>query len=106
MVCEWIGNSPLTAAKHYLQVTDEHFKQAVQNPVQKSAAPACIRSQEDNTNGPKSAICGPVRGDAKSCNDKDLERLGAGGFEPPKANANGFTARPLWPLGYTPLSFI
>ena len=28
--------------------------------------------------------------------------MGAGGFEPPKANANRFTACPLWPLGYTP----
>ena len=29
-------------------------------------------------------------------------RMGAGGFEPPKAYANRFTACPLWPLGYTP----
>ena len=25
VVCKWIGNSQLVAAKHYLQVTDEHF---------------------------------------------------------------------------------
>ncbi len=30
VVCEWIGNSQLVAQKHYLQVTDEHFKKAVQ----------------------------------------------------------------------------
>ena len=29
-------------------------------------------------------------------------RMGAVGFEPTKALANGFTARPLWPLGHTP----
>ena len=41
VVCQWIGNSQAVAAKHYLQVTDEHFlqasKQAVQNPVQQVA---------------------------------------------------------------------
>ncbi len=34
VVCQWIGNSPQVAAKHYLQVTEDHFKKAVQNPVQ------------------------------------------------------------------------
>ena len=29
--------------------------------------------------------------------------VGRGGFEPPKANADGFTARSLWPLGHRPL---
>ena len=28
VVCQWIGNSQPVAAKHYLQVTDEHFQQA------------------------------------------------------------------------------
>ena len=37
VVCNWIGNSPKVAAKHYLQVTEEHFKKAVQNPVQSTA---------------------------------------------------------------------
>ena len=29
--------------------------------------------------------------------------VGRGGFEPPKAYADGFTARSLWPLGHRPL---
>ena len=29
VVCRWIGNSQPIAAKHYLQVTDEHFSRAV-----------------------------------------------------------------------------
>lgn len=29
VVCAWIGNTPKVAAEHYLQVTDEHFAQAV-----------------------------------------------------------------------------
>jgi hypothetical protein len=28
VVCAWMGNSQLVAAKHYLQVTDEHFRAA------------------------------------------------------------------------------
>jgi len=28
VVCAWIGNSQAVAAKHYLQVTDEHFERA------------------------------------------------------------------------------
>ncbi|MHC4993858.1 MAG: hypothetical protein ACYTGQ_02285 [Planctomycetota bacterium] len=40
VVTAWIGNSELVAAKHYLQVTDEHFlrataKEAAQNAAQK-----------------------------------------------------------------------
>lgn len=37
VVVAWLGNSQLVAAKHYLQVTNDHFKQAVQaaqNPAQ------------------------------------------------------------------------
>jgi hypothetical protein len=29
VVCAWMGNSQLVAAKHYLQVTDKHFTKAV-----------------------------------------------------------------------------
>ena len=37
VVCDWIGNSAAVAAKHYLQVTDEHFEKAAQNPAQYDA---------------------------------------------------------------------
>ena len=37
VVCQWIGNSQPIAAKHYLQVTDDHFSKAVRNPVQLTA---------------------------------------------------------------------
>ena len=30
VVCKWLGNSQPVAAKHYLQVTDEHFEKAVE----------------------------------------------------------------------------
>jgi len=32
MVCVWIGHSRVIAREHNFQVTDEHFRQAAQNP--------------------------------------------------------------------------
>ncbi len=44
VVCEWIGNSAAIAAKHYLQVTDDHYQQASEkaahNPAQYDAVTA------------------------------------------------------------------
>lgn len=37
VVCEWIGNSQPVAARHYLRVTENDFKKAVQIPVQQPA---------------------------------------------------------------------
>jgi integrase len=37
VVCAWLGNSPKIAQRHYLQVTDEHFQKAAQNPAQYEA---------------------------------------------------------------------
>lgn len=41
VVCAWIGNSQPIAAKHYLQVTDDHFAKAAQNPAQTTRADEC-----------------------------------------------------------------
>jgi len=30
VACQWIGNSQVIAATHYLQVTDNHFAEAVE----------------------------------------------------------------------------
>ncbi len=37
VVCRWMGNSVKVAQKHYLQTTEEHYKKAVQNPVQQAS---------------------------------------------------------------------
>jgi len=58
VVCAWMGNSQLVAAKHYLQVTDDHFLMAtgrdnpVQNPMQHAIAPVCgeARAEMRDTN--------------------------------------------------------
>lgn len=38
VVCEWIGNTPEVARRHYLQVTEEHFKKATSNPTSHTRA--------------------------------------------------------------------
>jgi len=37
LVCQWIGNSERVAAKHYLQVTDEHFRLATMTDAERVA---------------------------------------------------------------------
>ena len=85
VVCEWIGNSQPIAAKHYLQVTDEHYRQAVQNPVQQSSATSAVAG-----NGPQEQKTGQAgRGDntqlqgvAGDSTNRDISMVGATGLEP------------------------
>lgn len=77
VVCEWLGNSRAVAADHYLQVTDQHFETAVNNPVNKAAqnpaqylhASCRTYTQQEFTDPPKtlgnSTPCNLVRVPAK-----------------------------------------
>ncbi len=55
VVCAWIGNSEDVAKLHYLQVTDQHFEKAVQNPVQsmhgtpRQDSPRVNKANSENT---------------------------------------------------------
>ena len=82
VVCAWIGNSPRIAAKHYLQVTDDHFSKAVQNPVQYPAASGRMASQDEPTGNVESAFCGPMRKDASDCKCSQSQHLPPRGLEP------------------------
>ncbi len=82
VVCAWIGNSQAVAMKHYLQVTDEHFRQAVRNPVQQPAASARNGLQPAQGDSGEPAICGSLRGIADTCKDADTTRVGDTGLEP------------------------
>jgi len=75
VVCAWIGNSPAVAAKHYLQVTDEHFSKAVHFPVQYDAAEERIESRSDTEDDRN-----PVKDAPNECR-KRLS-LGDTGLEP------------------------
>src|SRR5262249_37612379 len=43
VVCAWIGNTEMIAAKHYLQVTQAHYEQAAQIPAQSGMKRGCQR---------------------------------------------------------------
>lgn len=56
VVCAWLGNSKAIAAKHYLQVTDDHYARAVGAIVKtadQSAANALHPKRESEGNGEK-----------------------------------------------------
>ena len=68
VVCEWIGNTAAVAAKHYLQVTDEHYRQAleatkgaVHNPVQQPQETGRKARQQETQNPGISGVCEPLR---------------------------------------------
>ncbi len=50
VVCEWIGHSATVAAKHYLQVTDDHFAKAAQNPAHNTTQPVGIERNTSEQN--------------------------------------------------------
>ncbi len=98
VICSWIGNSPQVAAKHYLQVTEEHFARAtgigvkktsqkavqktVHNPVQTvhdgriQAMPA--KTPENRKRLPDKSW----QNDATPCKSRGLHRLPPRGLEP------------------------
>ena len=93
VVCEWIGNSAPVAAKHYLQVTDEHYRraaemesraesaaQAVQNPMQQPAALSRRHSQQKPQPLPGRGF---VRSLATPCGSAQHATVGPEGVEPP-----------------------
>ena len=66
-----------------LQVTDKHFIQAVQNPVQQPAARARTALQSANIDAKEDVFCGLMREEADLGEFLEPVKVGAGGFEPP-----------------------
>jgi hypothetical protein len=79
VVCSWIGNSEAIAKKYYLQVTDEHFEKAVQNPVQQAHVMGCNDSQADSTAHEKSP---DLQGSATHCDSVQESKVEDRGLEP------------------------
>ena len=78
-VCQWIGNSQPIAAKHYPQVTDDHFKKAVRNPVQQPAVLPRMGSQSDLA---LSTQASEMHGDAANCEQVPEGQAPRVGLEP------------------------
>ena len=79
VVCAWIGNSQPVAAKHYLQVTDEHFAKAVQNPVQQPAVSPRTEPQSDWAAHNKTPV---LQGCATTCDSMQTCIVPPQGLEP------------------------
>ena len=56
VVCEWIGNSKAIASKHYLQVTDDHFRRATQKPTQTGPDTEVSASPRPTSHTPESLV--------------------------------------------------
>lgn len=79
VVCAWLGNSSPIADKHYLQVTDEHFKKAVQNPVQQPAVSPGTGSQSSKPAQTKTVVW---QGLVSRCDEVHFRRMEDRGLEP------------------------
>ena len=79
VVCQWIGNSQLIAAKHYLQVTDDHFSKAVRNPVQQPAVLPRTGSQPELAAQEKTPV---LQGSAAECDVVPVALVPPQGLEP------------------------
>ena len=75
VVCQWIGNSQPIAAKHYLQVTDEHFSKALQQP----AVLPGMELQADRTAQEKTPV---LQGFAAECDVVPVTEVPPQGLEP------------------------
>jgi len=85
VVCAWLGNSKVVAREHYLQVTDEHYKQAAQKAAhlaQKAAQyPAALSGTERNvtlTDDSENAVLPLV---AAKCDSVHEAGMGGRGLE-------------------------
>ena len=79
VVCQWIGNSQPIAAKHYLQVTDDHFSKAVRNPVQQPAVLPRTGSQPELAAHEKTPV---LQGSASECDVVRAAGVPPQGLEP------------------------
>ena len=90
VACQWVGNSPKAATRHYLQTTDEHFaravRKAVQNPVQYSSESSRTEPQTEHpgeADRSELATIGLESGKKTALGaSQGLHRLPPRGFEP------------------------
>jgi integrase len=90
VVCAWIGNSPAVAAKHYLQVTNEHFERAAHESAHESAHKAAQQgsavgrtgSHAENAESGDDSSCTGIQTDAAPCDNREPQLVGDTGLEP------------------------
>ena len=92
VVVSWLGNSQLIAAKHYLQVTDDHFAQAIQNQTHNPTHSAAEMSELDGN-----TVIRPMRDNEKApefpglsvtCRNMHTSTVAEAGIEPARPFRN------------------
>lgn len=71
-VCEWLGNSPAVAAKHYLQVQDDDFTRATQETTAKGALQSALQHPDATTELPDEIEASILRFPGMKCNSVTL----------------------------------
>ncbi len=79
VVCAWIGNTPKVAKDSYLQVTDDHFAKAAQNPAQHLHESPRTESQSEKSDMKKAPAMQELAGD---CSLVQSHQVGPTGVEP------------------------
>ena len=85
----WIGNSVAVAVEHYLQVTEDHFKQTIEKETQTPTSKAHETSRNDSkTQTPSQALesessssCEMLRPIAISCSPSEIQSMGDTGLK-------------------------
>lgn len=81
VVTAWLGNSEPVARKHYLQVTDEHFAKATQNPTQ--TGPEMARNSVKRSLRPSD-----FPADSAHFNSVNIKTVAEAGLEPARPFRN------------------
>jgi len=94
VVCQWIGNTQPVAARHYLQLTDEHFTRALSEPAEPAEADAkaaqnaaqhahassrtarTSASAEHQKTPIKTGVCGSMHDDAQTFKNEEVPCVG------------------------------
>ena len=82
VVTAWLGNSPQIAAKHYLQVTEEHYQKALQNPMQYAHEQPRKASQGEQGEGQKQGVYGGIQKETALCGNTEPSQAPRLGLEP------------------------
>jgi len=79
VVCAWIGNSQPVAAKHYLQVTEDHFQRALgsaETVTQNATYPAHVKGGKAQHAEPRNPVFTEKCGALRNCTNVKAPRRG------------------------------
>ena len=82
VVCKWLGNSQPVAARHYLQVTEDHFRKAARFPARSVAEEGRSDAQQKSPGSTEPVKIGAFPDSALPCASTETRGMTPSGFEP------------------------